>query len=436
MKKAYDISECYDTPAMLRLVTRVAHARSFAETGARKDVPLKEYRKNPQKYVMMPGFARPRHVAVEQREIRLRDEIAKWDLNRIEWADTKTGVVCSGSAYNYVKEALPEASVLKLGLVYPLDEKIIREFAEGVDTLYIIEELEPVFEDAIRAMGIPVSGKDKTGLQGELSVRKIGQLFAGEPDLGPSETAGIPQRPPVLCPGCPHRAVFYTLRKMGVTVAGDIGCYTLGALPPLSAMDSEICMGAAIGMASGLERARGTEFARHSVAVIGDSTFVHSGITGLINAVYNRNMTTVLILDNSTTGMTGHQPNPATGKTLRGEVSVRLDLEKLCDAIGVSSVRTVDPHDLKTLQTVIAEELSRECTSVIIARRPCALLTKKKGPLHRVVPEKCIHCGGCMKLGCPAIIQSDGEIQIDSALCVGCGQCRSVCPTSAIEKVE
>ena len=436
MKSAFEISEFYDTPVMMRVMTRVAHSRSMAVTGERADVPLREYVKDPGKYVMMPGFARGRHVVVENRENKLRSEIGNWNLNRIEWADRKVGVICSGPVYNYVKDALPEVSILKLGMVYPLDESLIREFAAQVETLYVIEELEPFFEDAIRAMGIAVSGKDKTGLQGELFVRQIQHRFAGQENPGPQLTPGIPNRPPVLCPGCPHRAIFYTLSRMGLTVIGDIGCYTLGALPPLQAMDSEICMGASIGMAAGFEKARGADVARKTVAVIGDSTFVHSGITGLINVVYNQSHTTVLILDNSTTGMTGHQPNPATGKTIRGEITTVLDLEKLCEAIGVPSIRVVDPHDMSALKKTISEELQKDCPSVVIIRRPCALLKREKEAVYTVLPDSCIGCYACMRLGCPAIEKSNGKVRINEALCVGCGQCESVCPTKAIVRKE
>lgn len=433
IKQAFEMSEAYDTPVMLRLVTRIAHTRSLVQTGPRQDVALKEYVKDPRKYVMMPGFARGRHVVVEQREEKLKNEIASLGLNHIEWANKAVGVVCSGSAYNYVKEALPNASVLKLGLVYPLDEKLIREFAAGVETLHVIEELEPVFEDAIKAMGIAVSGKNKTGLQGELFARTVGRLFAGEPDAGPAETPGVPPRPPVLCPGCPHRAVFTVLGRLGLTVAGDIGCYTLGALAPLSAMDSEICMGAAIGMAMGLEKARGKEFAKQTVAVLGDSTFVHSGITGLINVVYNQSNATVIVLDNSTTGMTGHQPNPSTGRTIRGEISTQLNLVKLCEAVGVPSVRVVDPHDIKAFEKAVKEEVQKECASVIIARRPCALLNKTKAVPFAINREKCIACETCMEIGCPAIKQDEQGAHIDASLCVACGQCTNVCYVEAIE---
>lgn len=437
VKRAFEISEEYDTPVMVRLVTRIAHARSLVEEAPRQEVPLRDYVKDVKKYVMMPGNAKDRHVAVEAREARLCAEIDSLGLNRVEMADRRIGVVCSGSAYQYVKEALPEASVLKLGMVYPLPEKMIRDFAAQVEQLIVVEELEPFFEDAIRAMGIACTGKDKTGLQGELFVRKVGALFGGEEACGPMETQGIPMRPPVLCPGCPHRAVFYVLKKLGLTVAADIGCYTLGAMPPLAAVDSVVCMGASIGMALGLEKARGEEFAKKTVAVIGDSTFVHSGITGLVDMVYNQGHATVIIVDNSTTGMTGHQPNPTTGFNLRGEIAPQLDVVKLCEAIGVRSVRVVDPFDMKEFERVVAEETQKAEPSVIIARRPCALLIRKKTEPCRIDPDKCRKCGMCMKIGCPAIVKgADGAISIDNSLCNGCGLCKEMCRFGAIEGGE
>lgn len=435
--RAFEISEKYDTPVMLRLVTRIAHARSLVEEGARQEIPLKDYEKDIKKYVMMPGNAKGRHVVVEAREKKLEEEMDTLGLNRVEMADTKVGVVCSGSAYQYVKEALPNASVLKLGMVYPLPEKLIRDFASKVDQLLVVEELEPFFEDAIKAMGIPCSGKDKTGLQGELFVRKVGRLFGGEADCGPAETQGVPMRPPVLCPGCPHRAVFYVLKKLGLTVAADIGCYTLGAMPPLAAVDSVVCMGASIGMALGLEKARGRDFAKKTVAVIGDSTFVHSGITGLVDMVYNQGHSTVIIVDNSTTGMTGHQPNPTTGFNVRGEIAPQLDVVKLCEAIGVPSVRVVDPFNMKELEQTIMEESEKDVPSVIIARRPCALLVKKKTAPCAINTDKCRKCGMCMKIGCPAILKAEnGQVSIDASLCNGCGLCKEMCHFGAIEGGE
>lgn len=435
--RAFEISEKYDTPVMLRLVTRIAHARSLVEEGVRQEIPLKDYEKDIKKYVMMPGNAKGRHVVVEAREKKLKEEIDALGFNRVEMADTKVGVVCSGSAYQYVKEALPNASVLKLGMVYPLPEKLIRDFASKVDQLLVVEELEPFFEDAIKAMGIPCSGKDKTGLQGELFVRKVGRLFGGENDCGPAETQGVPMRPPVLCPGCPHRAVFYVLKKLGLTVAADIGCYTLGAMPPLAAVDSVVCMGASIGMALGLEKARGRDFAKKTVAVIGDSTFVHSGITGLVDMVYNQGHSTVIIVDNSTTGMTGHQPNPTTGFNVRGEIAPQLDVVKLCEAIGVPSVRVVDPFNMKELEQTIMEESEKDVPSVIIARRPCALLVKKKTAPCAINTDKCRKCGMCMKIGCPAILKAEnGQVSIDASLCNGCGLCKEMCHFDAIEGGE
>lgn len=435
--RAFEISEKYDTPVMLRLVTRIAHARSLVEEGVRQEIPLKDYEKDIKKYVMMPGNAKGRHVVVEAREKKLEEEIDALGFNRVEMADTKVGVVCSGSAYQYVKEALPNASVLKLGMVYPLPEKLIRDFASKVDQLLVVEELEPFFEDAIKAMGIPCSGKDKTGLQGELFVRKVGRLFGGEADCGPAETQGVPMRPPVLCPGCPHRAVFYVLKKLGLTIAADIGCYTLGAMPPLAAVDSVVCMGASIGMALGLEKARGRDFAKKTVAVIGDSTFVHSGITGLVDMVYNQGHSTVIIVDNSTTGMTGHQPNPTTGFNVRGEIAPQLDVVKLCEAIGVPSVRVVDPFNMKELEQTIMEESEKDVPSVIIARRPCALLVKKKTAPCAINTDKCRKCGMCMKIGCPAILKAEnGQVSIDASLCNGCGLCKEMCHFGAIEGGE
>ena len=436
-KRAFELSETYDTPVFLRLVTRIAHARSLVTVGRRQEVPLKEYVKNPAKWVMMPAGARGRHIEVEKREKKLLAEIGTLGLNVAEYNDKAVGVICSGAAYNYVKEAMPMASVLKLGMVYPLDENIIREFAAKVEKLYVIEELEPFFEDAIKAMGIEVAaGKDRTGLQGELFARKVGHLFAGEPAPGPQETPAIPGRPPVLCPGCPHRGLFSVLNKMKLTVAADIGCYTLGALPPLSAVDSVVCMGASIGMAMGLEKARGAEFGENTVAVIGDSTFVHSGITGLVNAVYNGSNATVIIVDNSTTGMTGHQPNPTTGVTIRGEAAPQLHLEKLCEAVGVQSVRVVDPYAMNELEQILKEETEKPCVSVVICRRPCVLLTKTFPAAFGVDAESCINCGRCMKLGCPALFRTGGKVAIDPSLCKGCGLCAGACPKQAISRQE
>lgn len=437
-RRAFELSEAYDTPVFVRVVTRIAHSRSMVAPGPRQEQPLKPYEKDPKKWVMMPGSARGRHLVVEARENRLLDDIGTLGLNHAEYNDLKLGVVCSGSAYDYVKEALPTASVLKLGMVYPLDGGLIKEFASKVEQLVVIEELEPFFEDAIRAMGIEVAaGKDRTGLQGELFASKVAHLFGGGADPGPMETGGIPMRPPVLCPGCPHRALFSSLARLKLHVAADIGCYTLGALPPLSAVDSVVCMGASIGMALGLEKARGREFGQKTVAVIGDSTFIHSGITGLIDVVYNQGNSTVIIADNSTTGMTGHQPNPTTGFNIKGQAAPQLNIEKLCEAIGVPSVRVVDPYNRAEFEAMLKEEVEREGASVIIARRPCILLTKQQPVPDTIDKSLCIECGICMQIGCPAIMRGeDNKIVIDQTLCKGCDLCAASCPKNAIVKAS
>ncbi len=433
--KAYELSETYDTPVLMRVTTRIAHARSLVEPGEERKVALKDYAKDPRKYVMMPNNARGRHVAVEARENALARDANRMDaLNIVEIRDKSIGVITSGAAYQYVREALPHASTLKLGMVYPLPMDTIRAFAAKVDELIVIEDMEPFFEDAIRAAGIPCSGKDRTGLQGELFVRRLAGAFGGAQDAGPQETEGIPQRPPVLCPGCPHRAVFHILNKLKLTVCADIGCYTLGALPPLSAVDTVVCMGASVGMAHGFEKARGPEQAKKTVAVIGDSTFLHSGITGLIDVVYNSGHSTVMILDNSITGMTGHQDNPSTGKDARGNPAPQLDLVKLCEAVGVSSVRVVDPYDLPALEAIIKEETAFEGPSVIIARRPCALLDKRRKQPLAIDNMACKQCGACMRIGCPAIVKEGNQPRIDASLCVGCGLCVKMCRFGAIGK--
>ena len=430
-KLAYQLSEEYDTPVFLRLTTRLAHSRSPVEVGERADIPLKPYEKNTMKYVMMPGMARKRHLVVEDREKKMAQDANAMAVNRMEMRDTKLGVVCAGVVYQYVREALPDASVLKLGLSYPVPQDLIREFAGKVEKLIVVEELEPVIEREIQQMGIPVSGKDKTGVQGELSAARVKQLF-GDGEEAPKEAA-LPARPPVLCPGCPHRATFFAMKRLGLTVFGDIGCYTLCALPPVNMMDSTLCMGASVGMASGAEKARGRDFSKKTVAVLGDSTFIHSGITPLIDAVYGGMHTTTVILDNRITGMTGHQQNPASGKNILGDPAPQLNLEKLCESIG-AVVRVCDPQNLKEFTQILKEETEADHVSVVIARRPCALLDKRKKVPCNIAD--CRNCGSCMKLGCPALQRKKDSVTIDHTLCVGCGLCKQVCPFGAIQGGE
>jgi indolepyruvate ferredoxin oxidoreductase alpha subunit len=357
-------------------------------------------------------------------------------LNRIEWGSKDIGVITGGIAYQYAREAFGDVSYLKLGMVYPLPDKLIEDFSKQVKTLYVIEELEPFIEDHVRKMGIKVIGKDLLPVMGEYSANLIKEKVLGQriEEKKISDT-GIPVRPPVMCPGCPHRGTYYVLNRLKLTVSGDIGCYTLGALPPTQAMDTCICMGASIGAAHGMEKARGREFGGKTVAILGDSTFIHSGITGLIDVVYNKGNSTVIILDNSITGMTGHQHNPATGFTIKGEPTKQVDLEKLCHAVGVDRVRIEDPFNLKEFEKILKEEIEADEPSVIIAQRPCALLknVKHEGS-HRINQEKCKKCRMCLKLGCPAIVDMGDHIEIDEALCVGCGLCSKVCNFDAIEK--
>ncbi|MEL7609425.1 MAG: indolepyruvate ferredoxin oxidoreductase subunit alpha [Bacillota bacterium] len=430
VKIACELSEKYDTPVILRVTTRVAHARTPVELGERVEAPLRPYVKDPKKFVSMPANMIARHRVVEDRETRLAAEANTLSVNRVEPGGKKLGVITSGAAYNYVKEALPEASVLKLGLAYPLPEELIRSFAAGVEELVVIEDGEPFYEDAIKAWGIPCKGKDSA--QGELFARRIAAKFAGAKAPGPLHTAGIPMRPPVLCPGCPHRGLYHVINKLKLIVCADIGCYTLGALPPLNAVDTCVCMGASIGMAHGMEKARGPEQAKKTVAVIGDSTFCHSGLTGMLNMAYNHSVGTLIIADNSITGMTGHQNNPANGFDLRGNPAPKLDLVKLCDAMGIKHVRIVDPFDLKALEAALREETAREEPSVIISQRPCALIVKQPGTPYFCDLEKCTNCKMCMKIGCPAILSLEKGVLIDETQCVGCGLCASVCRFGAL----
>ena len=435
VKAAFDISETYDTPVMLRLTTRVAHSQSLLEKGERAERELPPYRKDIPKYVMVPANAKPRHTAAEDRLLKLKEFSEETPLNRVERHGDEIGVICSGVVYQYVREALPEASILKLGCSNPLPEQKIRDFAGSVKTLYVIEELDDVMEEQIRAMGIDVRGKDVFSYEGEIFPEIIAEKILGKTLPIPYRYDGsLVTRPPVLCAGCPHRGTFHVLKKAKVNVLGDIGCYTLGALPPLAAIDTTICMGAGIGMALGMEKVRGKDFSRETVAVIGDSTFLHSGITGLIDVVYNQGCTTTIILDNHITAMTGHQQNPLTGLTVKGEPTRRLDLESLLKGIGIERVQVVDPFDVKAFSAILKEELAAAEPSVIIARRPCELLLKGEKDTYFIDGERCLRCGRCLKIGCPAIEKTGvGTVpMIHGEQCVGCGLCVNVCGNEGV----
>lgn len=435
-KIAFELSEQFDTPVIVRLSTRVSHSQSSVELCEREEKELKEYKKTPQKYVMMPAFAKGRHVFVEERTAKIVEYAETSPLNRVEISDkAEFGVITSGAAYQYAKEALGErASVLKLGTVNPLPVKLIQNFASKYERVYIIEELDGIIESHCRNIGVNnVMGKEIFGYIGELSQSIIAEKLLGEKTEVQTFGENIPVRPPVMCAGCPHRGLFYCLSKLKVMVSGDIGCYTLGAAAPLCAVDTTVCMGASISGLHGFNKARGAEAEKNSVAVIGDSTFMHSGMTGLVNIAYNATNSTVIILDNSITGMTGHQQNPTTGKNLKGDPAAAVNLEELCKAIGIKRVRVVDPYSLAETEAAIKEELAVEEPSVIISRRPCALLKYvKHKPALKVEADKCKGCKACMKLGCPAISMNDGKAVIDHTQCVGCGICQEQCKFAAI----
>ena len=430
VKLAFELSEQFDVPVFVRETTRVAHSHGLVELAEREERPLKNYVKDSSKYVMMPANAIRRHVSVEARDNALKEYVNTMPINRAEYtSEQEIGIVCSGAVYEYVKEALPSANVFKIGTIHPIPVAAIAEFAGRVKELYVVEELEPFVEETLKANGIPCKGKEIFGLQGELSVRKIGEKF-GVMESIKVEPEKVPARPPVMCAGCPHRGVFYVLNKLKLTVNGDIGCYTLGAVAPLSAVDTCICMGASVGMAHGFKKA--TKGESRNVAVIGDSTFLHSGVTGLINAVYNRSGITLIILDNSTTGMTGHQQHPATGKDLQGNPAPIVLLDELCKACGVKDLQIVDAYDLKAVEQAVKQATASDEVSVIIAQRACALLDKAKKPV--VTVENCKNCGVCMRIGCPAIRKGKDGIEIDALQCRGCNVCAQVCPFGAIKK--
>ena len=434
VKESFKLSEKYDTPVIVRLSTRVSHSQSSVELCERENAETKPYVKNPQKYVMMPAFAKARHVFVEERTKKLIEYAETSTLNKIELNGGKIGVITSGIAYQYAKEALgDDVSYLKLGVVNPLPVDLIKDFAAKCETVYVIEELDDIIETHCKKLGINVIGKELFGFIGELSQSIIAEKIIGKKNEYIDFSESVPVRPPVMCAGCPHRGLFYVLAKNKITVSGDIGCYTLGAAAPLNSMDSTICMGASISALHGMNKIMGSDGEKKNVAVIGDSTFIHSGVTGLINIAYNATNSTVIILDNSITGMTGHQQNPTTGYNLKGDPASKVSLEALCKAVGINRVRVVDPYNMKETEESVLEELSAEEPSVVISRRPCALLKYvKHKPALKVNTDKCKSCKMCLKIGCPAISIKNNGAEIDKTLCVGCGICTEMCKCDAI----
>lgn len=434
-KLAYELSEEYDTAVLMKMCTRVSHSQSVVETGERVLPEQKNYEKNPAKYIMMPAYAKKKHPLVEERTKALTAWAEKTEINRVEQGlDHSTGIITSSTCYQYVKEALGDTyPVLKLGMIWPMPETKIKDFAASVDRLVVVEELDSFIETHCRNLGLTVVGKELFTEIGELSQNVVKEKLGGSVQTGAPLEEEIPARPPVMCAGCPHRSLFYVLKKLKLTVLGDIGCYTLGAVAPLNAIDTTVCMGASVSGLHGFVKAGDEENAGRTVAVIGDSTFIHSGVTGLINIAYNESNSTVIILDNSITGMTGHQQNPTTGYNLKGDPCTKIDLESLCHAVGIKRVRVVDPYDMDACQSAIQEELAVKEPSVIISRRPCALLkyVKHPGPICSD-PEKCKGCKACMNIGCPAISMVDGKAVIDETLCVGCGVCEQLCKFGAL----
>ncbi len=433
-KTAYEISETFDTPVLLKMCTRVSHSQSVVETGARVEA-VKAYEKNPAKYIMMPGNAKKRHPIVEARTAALTEYAETAPVNRMEdGSSDEIGVITSSTAYQYVKEVCGDTyPVYKLGMIWPMPVKALKDFAESVKRVIVVEELDGFIEAHLNAIGVACEGKSLFSCIGELNQNLVAEKLGSAPPAGPMLDDAIPARPPVMCAGCPHRGLFYTLVKNKLTVMGDIGCYTLGAVPPLGALDSTICMGASISGLHGFNKANEGKTDGKTVAVIGDSTFMHSGVTGLINVAYNASASTVIILDNSITGMTGHQQNPTTGMNLKGDPAAKIDLEALCRAVGISRVRVVDPYDLAACDQAVKEELAAPEPSVIISRRPCALLkyVKHSAPLT-VDADRCKSCKACMKIGCPAISMIGGKAKIDNTLCTGCGVCAQLCKFGAL----
>lgn len=435
-KTAFDLSEQFDRPFIFRTTTRLAHSQGLVELCERVTPEDKPYEKNIPKNVMMPVNAKLRHIEIEKRNLELAEAANTLPINKVEMNDTKIGIITSGIPYQYVKEALPEASVLKLGMVNPLPRKLIEDFASKVDMLYIVEELDPVIEEQVKSWGIKAIGKEIFTVQGEYSANMLRKAILKE-ELALKEPAKAPGRPPILCPGCPHRSVFYVLNKLKMHAAGDIGCYTLGAVAPLSVIDTTMCMGSSISTLHGMEKAKGKDYIKNWVAVIGDSTFMHTGVNSLMNMVYNNATGTVIIMDNSTTGMTGHQDHAATGKTLQGDPAYAIDIPALCRAMGVKNVVEVNALDIAQVEKAVKEETAKDEISVIITKTPCVLLDKRKKPLYIAHEDKCKKCGMCMKPGCPAMTKNpDGTIHIDDTMCTGCGLCKDLCKFDAIELVR
>ena len=435
VKIAFELSEQFDTPVIIRMCTRVSHSQSIVEAGERIVPEQIPYEKNIAKYVMMPGNAKKRHPVVEERTKKLAQWAESAPVNRVEMGGTDIGVITSSTSYQYVKEVFGDrVSILKLGMSNPLPEKLIRDFASKVKKLVVAEEMDPVFENYCRQLGLEVSGKDLLPMCGEFSQNMIAECLGEKLYEGKALDDPIPPRPPAMCSGCPHRGLFYTLKKNKITCLGDIGCYTLGAAAPLSSVDTTLCMGASVSAIHGFIKMQDPEAARHTVAVIGDSTFMHSGMTGLANIAYNMSNSTVIILDNSITGMTGHQQNPTTGYNIKGDPAGKIDLEALCRAMGFERVRVVDPYNLAECDSVIREELNVDAPSVIISRRPCALLkyVKHKAPL-KVNPDKCVGCRACMQIACPSISFREKKVVVDATQCVGCGVCSQLCRFGAYE---
>jgi len=437
LKYAFEISEKYDSPVIYRTTTKLSHSQSVVELGERVVPQDKVYERCVPKYVMMPASAIGRHKVVEAREIQLEKDASAFPINTVEINDKKIGFITSGVPYQYVKEACPNASVLKLGIINPLPKQLIADFIASVDEVYIFEELEPVIEEQVRAWGFKVHGKELFTKQGEYSANMLKKVIYGTSDTS-FDKAEAPARPPILCPGCPHRSVFSVLNKLKIHAAGDIGCYTLGAVAPLNVIDTTICMGSSISLLHGMEMAKGKEYIKNWVATIGDSTFLHTGINSLVNMVYNKASGTVMILDNRTTGMTGHQEHAATGKTLKGQDTYAIDLANLCRSIGVPNVIEINAFDVNGLEKVIKESVNGDVLTVIIAKAPCALLKGQKFPFRcEADPQKCKKCGMCLKIGCPALTKNaDGTVKIDETMCNGCGLCQSYCKFGAINKVE